>query len=93
MDIDFSIFSAFSRDGPVKIYVQHLITLHSSKIWELLSKKKGHFYVCGDAKHMAHDVNNALEKIAESEGKLDVEGSKKWVKKLRSSGKYLEDIW
>jgi sulfite reductase alpha subunit-like flavoprotein len=46
-----------------------------------------------DAKHMAREVNSAVEKIARDLGKLDGDSSISWVKKLRAFNRYLEDVW
>jgi sulfite reductase alpha subunit-like flavoprotein len=37
-----------------------LIKKNASEIYEMLVKKGGHFYVCGDVS-MAEDVHNSLE--------------------------------
>ena len=45
---------AFSRDGKTKDYVQHHMARESALIAPVLREGAGgHFYVCGDAKHMA----------------------------------------
>ena len=40
------IYTAFSRDQPEKVYVQHLIKQHSEEIHKILDEG-GHIYVCG----------------------------------------------
>ncbi|KAJ3299758.1 NADPH-cytochrome P450 reductase [Borealophlyctis nickersoniae] len=90
---DLKIFKAFSRHLGRKVYVQHVLEEQAEGVWELLGKQKGHFYVCGDAKHMARDVNDTLAKIARSVGGLNEEAAKGWVKDLRTHGRYLEDVW
>lgn len=42
---------------------------------------------------MAADVNQTLEKIAMTQGKLDEKGAKLWIKTLRNQYRYLEDVW
>ena len=37
---------AFSRDGPKKVYVQHMIAENKESLWEDL-QNHGHIYVCG----------------------------------------------
>ena len=37
---------AFSRDGPEKVYVQHLLKQNADDVWKLLDEG-GHLYVCG----------------------------------------------
>lgn len=49
--------------GQPKKYVQALIDETASDIAEAIIEKKGFLYICGDAKNMAHDVENRLRKI------------------------------
>nr|KAJ3410881.1 NADPH-cytochrome P450 reductase [Polyrhizophydium stewartii] len=93
LSIDLRISTAFSRDGPKKVYVQHLVAQSQDEIWRILEKDRGHFYICGDAKHMAHDVNAALESMAASSGGLKPEAAKLWLKELRGSPRFAEDVW
>jgi len=57
---------AFSRDQQDKIYVQHRMHEHSSELYKWL-QRGAIVYVCGDAKHMANDVDIALHSIIQSE--------------------------
>jgi len=50
------LYTAFSRDQEYKIYVQHLLDQNKAEVWKILDEG-GHVYVCGDARHMAHDVD------------------------------------
>lgn len=45
--VDLKIHTAFSRDGPKKQYVQHLLIDKGKQIWDLISTQGGYFYVCG----------------------------------------------
>ena len=45
-----------------KVYVQHRLRERAALVWELL-EKGAYVYLCGDAKHMAHDVHVALRDI------------------------------
>ena len=53
---------AFSRDQKEKIYVQHRLIENGKDVFEWL-EAGAHFYVCGDATHMAKDVEAALLSI------------------------------
>jgi sulfite reductase alpha subunit-like flavoprotein len=46
-----------------------------------------------DAKHMAADVNKALETMAMKQGGLSEDKARQWVKSLRNKGRFLEDVW
>ena len=48
--------TAFSRDQPEKVYVQHRILEHAKELLAWL-EEGAHFYVCGDAGRMAKDVD------------------------------------
>ena len=48
-----------------KVYVQDRLKESGKLVWELL-EAGGHFYVCGDAAHMAGAVEEALLHIIES---------------------------
>ena len=87
-----TIYNAFSREGPNKVYVQHLLKQNGKSINELL-QQKANFYVCGDAAHMAREVNDVLGQIIASERGVDEKKAEQVVKSMRSSGVYQEDVW
>ena len=58
---------AFSRDQAEKIYVQTRMRENAAELWAWL-EQGAHFYVCGDAKRMASDVEKALLDIAAGPG-------------------------
>jgi NADPH-ferrihemoprotein reductase len=86
------IFNAFSREGSKKVYVQHLIQENGKLVNDLL-QQKANFYVCGDASHMAREVNDVLGQIIASERGVDEKKAEQLVKSMRSSGVYQEDVW
>jgi sulfite reductase (NADPH) flavoprotein alpha-component len=83
---------AFSRDQPEKIYVQHRMAEEAAELWRWLSEG-AYFYVCGDAKRMAADVDLALAGVAMAEGGMDAAAAKAWVKQLATQGRYLRDVY
>ncbi|KAK4520037.1 uncharacterized protein ATC70_008165 [Mucor velutinosus] len=86
------IVTAFSRDQAQKIYVQHRLHEHGAQVWELL-QKGGYVYVCGDAKSMARDVNQTFINCAIEYGGMTDEKAHEYVKGLRTTGRYQEDVW
>lgn len=82
---------AWSRDGDRKVYVQDRMREAGAELWSWL-EKGAHFYICGDAKRMAADVEKALvEIVAEHGGKG--EGAKAFVADLKKAGRYQADVY
>lgn len=89
-----TLFTAFSRQGAQKDYVQHHIAQNGSDVWKILGPEgKGYLYVCGDAKRMAKDVNNTLVELVAGEMKCSTGTAEAQVKSLLDSGRYLKDVW
>lgn len=89
-----TLFTAFSREkGATKVYVQNKLREAGDLVWELLDTKGGHFYVCGDAAHMAGDVEKALLEIIEEKQGGGRDGAKKYLEALSSSERYQRDVW
>ncbi|XP_048122588.1 methionine synthase reductase isoform X1 [Alosa alosa] len=74
-------------------YVQHNLLLHAKEVANILLKEKGYFYVCGDAKNMAKDVNDVLVDIIVAEMEVDKLEAMKTIANLREEKRYLQDIW
>lgn len=83
---------AFSRDQEEKVYVQHKIEQNANEFYNWL-KEGAIIYVCGDKDKMAKDVLNTITKVVFNEGKLSKEDAEAYVKNLRSSKRYLEDVY
>lgn len=83
---------AFSRDQEDKVYVQHRLLMQASKIWHWL-QEGSYFYICGDAKQMARDVEKALEQIICSEGKLSQEEALMYIKSLKKQKRYVKEVY
>lgn len=84
--------TAFSRDQDHKIYVQHRMLEQGEEIYHWL-QEGAYFYVCGDAKHMAKDVEAVLQQIVQEHGHMSEDEAKKYVKTLRSEKRYLRDVY
>ncbi|XP_027724720.1 methionine synthase reductase [Vombatus ursinus] len=90
---------SFSRDVPAKgedtspKYVQDNIRLYSQQVTRILLQEKGYVYVCGDAKGMAKDVNDALVEILSKEAGVEKLEAMKMLATLREEKRYLQDIW
>lgn len=83
---------AWSRDGARKTYVQDKMREAGAELWEWLGRG-AHFYVCGDAKRMAKDVEAALSEVAMIHGGLGLGRANDFVAGLKASGRYQSDTY
>lgn len=84
--------TAFSRDQAEKIYVQHRMKECGAELFAWL-EQGGSFFVCGDAKRMAVDVDRALHEAVAEHGGLDPEQAADYVARLREQGRYVRDVY
>ena len=84
---------AWSRDQAKKIYVQHQMNDNAAEIWKWLEAEGAHFFVCGDAKRMAKDVDATLRKIVQEHGGKTVDQANEYVEKLKSDKRYKRDVY
>jgi sulfite reductase (NADPH) flavoprotein alpha-component len=84
--------TAFSRDQPEKIYVQHRIEQNAAEFWKWL-EEGAIFYVCGDANRMASDVDRALHKVIESAGGRTPEQAAEYVAQMKTDKRYRRDVY
>ncbi|EGG07344.1 uncharacterized protein MELLADRAFT_77606 [Melampsora larici-populina 98AG31] len=96
LDGKFKMFTAVSRKPGTekKRYVQDDIWDQRSMIGEMILQKKGYTYICGDAKHMAKDVEETLRKVLGEYrgGTAEVEGAQE-LKILKDRNRLLLDVW
>jgi sulfite reductase (NADPH) flavoprotein alpha-component len=83
---------AFSRDSEEKVYVQHRMLQHGAEIYRWL-QLGSYFYVCGDAKRMARDVEAALIEILIVHGDHTSSSAKDFVKSMKQSKRYAADVY
>lgn len=84
--------TAWSRDGAQKVYVQDRIRAAGAELWDWL-KAGAHFYVCGDARRMAKDVEAAVAAVAAEHGGLSAEAAARFVADLKTAGRYQADVY
>jgi sulfite reductase (NADPH) flavoprotein alpha-component len=84
---------AWSRDQAEKIYVQHRMKENAAEIWKWIDAEGAHFFVCGDAKRMAKDVDAMLRKIVQEHGGKSVDQANEYVEKLKSDKRYKRDVY
>ncbi|MCC7254195.1 sulfite reductase subunit alpha [Hyphomicrobium sp.] len=83
---------AWSRDGDRKVYVQDRMREEGAELFAWL-EKGAHFYICGDAKRMAKDVETALTDIVAEHGKVSPEDAKAYIAALKKVGRYQADVY
>lgn len=83
---------AFSRDTEEKVYVQHRMKEQGKELFEWLEAGAS-FYVCGDEKHMAHDVHETLIDIIEKEGNMSRQNAEEYVANMQKQKRYQRDVY
>ncbi len=84
---------AWSRDQAHKIYVQHCMLENAAEIWKWIDSEGGQFFVCGDARRMAKDVDAALRKIVLEQGGKTADQASEYVEKLKTDKRYKRDVY
>lgn len=83
---------AWSRDSEEKIYVQHRMREVGRDLWSWIADG-AHIYVCGDAKHMAKDVERALVDVVATFGARSTDQAIAFLSDLKKAGRYQTDVY
>lgn len=84
--------TAFSRDQEEKIYVQDRMRDAGYELWNWLEEGAS-FFVCGDAKRMAADVDHALHDVVALHGGKSADEAKAYIESMKASGRYARDVY
>ncbi len=84
--------TAFSRDQEEKVYVQDRMREAGGELWAWLEDGAS-FFVCGDAKRMAADVDRALLDIVARHGAKSTEEAKAYIDSMKATGRYSRDVY
>ncbi len=84
---------AWSRDQAHKIYVQNRMLENAAEIWKWIDSEGAQFFVCGDARRMAKDVDAALRQIVQEHGGKSPDDANAYVEKLKSDKRYKRDVY
>lgn len=84
--------TAFSRDQKDKIYVQHRMEEQGKELFDWL-EEGAYFYLCGDAKRMAKDVQHTFHSILQTQGKMTPEEASAYTKALKLSHRFKTDVY
>ena len=66
---------------------------NAREIWKWIDGEGAQFFVCGDARRMAKDVDAALRKIVQEQGGKDVTSANDYVEKLKNEKRYKRDVY
>jgi sulfite reductase (NADPH) flavoprotein alpha-component len=83
---------AWSRDGDKKFYVQDRMREVGRELWTWLAEG-ANVYICGDAKHMAKDVERALVDIVAQFGARSTDEAVSFVRELKKNGRFQQDVY
>jgi sulfite reductase (NADPH) flavoprotein alpha-component len=83
---------AWSRDQAAKVYVQDKMRASAAELWSWIQGGAG-FFVCGDAKRMAKDVDLALHEIIAQQGGMTPEQAAEYVKQMKKDKRYQRDVY
>jgi len=84
--------TAFSRDQINKVYVQDRMRENAAELWAWI-KGGAYFYVCGDAKRMAKDVDVALHDVIAGQGGMTPAEAADYVKLMKKEKRYQRDVY
>ena len=84
--------TAFSRDQLLKVYVQDRMREGAAELWAWI-KAGAYFYVCGDAKRMAKDVDVALHDVISGQGNMSPAEAAEYVKAMKKEKRYQRDVY
>lgn len=83
---------AFSRDAGAKVYVQQRMLEKAAQLYAWL-EDGAHFYVCGDADHMAKDVEAALVTIIAEQRGCSADDAGEYLTRLIAEERYQRDVY
>ncbi|KAL8689373.1 MAG: hypothetical protein Q9224_004653, partial [Gallowayella concinna] len=87
------VFTAFSRDQQMKIYVQDVLKEQSELVYRLLHNEEGVVYVCGSSGKMPQAVRAALVEIFQIGGNISSSAAENYLQILEREGRYKQETW
>lgn len=84
--------TAFSRDQKEKVYVQHKLLENQEEVFQWM-EEGAYFYLCGDMKNMAKDVNKTLLEIIKNQGGISQEKAGEYIRKLKREKRFQSDVY
>ena len=87
------LVTAFSRDQPQKLYVQHRLRDLGAAVSDAVLRGGAWVYVAGSADKMPSEVAAALEEALATHGGLGAQGAAEWVRRMEATGRYQVEAW
>lgn len=84
--------TAFSRDQAEKVYVQHRMLEKADELYQWI-QEGATLFLCGNADHMAKDVEETLIEIIAAKGGISHNSAIGYLKELRHEKRYLKDVY
>ncbi|KNC78654.1 hypothetical protein SARC_08927, partial [Sphaeroforma arctica JP610] len=86
---------SYSRDrcNPSVKYVQDNILAYGADIMDLMDRHGAYIYVCGDGKHMAAAVEDALRAAVCDYRQCDNDSARDAVSQWEHKGRFKRDVW
>ena len=66
---------------------------NAAEIWKWIEDEGAYFFVCGDARRMAKDVDATLRTIVREQGGKNAEVANEYVEKLKNEKRYKRDVY
>ena len=87
--------TAFSRDTPQKVYVQHRMAeeAHARRIAATLAAPSAHVFIAGASNQMPKAVRAALRAAAVAHGGVDEAAADELLRKLEADGRFQQETW
>nr|CAI5867551.1 unnamed protein product [Callosobruchus analis] len=87
------MYTAFSRDGDTKCYVQDKLKDTGKQFIDNMFKDNAIIYICGDPKTMVKDVLNTIHSNLEQYYDCGESNAQAVLKSLQDNGRILVDTW
>ncbi|KAI9220085.1 NADPH-dependent diflavin oxidoreductase 1 [Blastocladiella britannica] len=88
-----TVRTAYSRDQPAKVYVQHLILQDSPMVFDLVVHRGAWVYLSGSSKQMPADIRDTLTTIVQTGAKWTREQAIAYVEQMRRERRFQEETW
>jgi len=84
--------TAFSREGPKKVYVQDLMRADAKQLWSLFATQNAHLYICGGTS-MGRDVVSTLHQMARDYGRKTEAQAAAFIQAMETEGRLVKELW